>query len=164
MTLRQQLDAVRRLEQGSSDPALERNAQGQPIRIFNEFLNLNSRVVRGVDVSVSYDFDTSFGDFHTVLDVSRLTDFDQTPSSESSELLAAGLPAAQVRPGQTIELSERARNFISVREGIELSVDPPAYLYRNVSEFQGTLSRPPERSEIPLPVEVDERLIVEFYS
>jgi small subunit ribosomal protein S4 len=74
------------------------------------------------------------------------------------------VPSAQVRPGQTIELSDRARNFISVREGLELSPDPPPYLYRNVSEVQGTLSRPPERGEIPLPVEVDERLIVEFYS
>ncbi len=71
------LDAVRRLEQGSSDPALERNAQGQPVRIFNEFLNLNSRVVRGIDLSVSYDFDTPIGDFHALLDWSRLTDFDR---------------------------------------------------------------------------------------
>ena len=74
------------------------------------------------------------------------------------------VPSAQVRPGQTIELSDRGRNFISVREALELSSDPPPYLYRNVSELQGTLSRPPERSEIPLPVEVDERLIVEFYA
>ena len=74
------------------------------------------------------------------------------------------VPSAQVRPGQTIELSDRARNFISVREALELSPDPPPYLYRNVSELQGTLSRSPERSEIPLPVDVDERLIVEFYA
>ena len=74
------------------------------------------------------------------------------------------VPSAQVRPGQTIELSDRGRNFISVREALELSSDPPPYLYRNVSELQGTLSRPPERSEILLPVEVDERLIVEFYA
>jgi len=74
------------------------------------------------------------------------------------------VPSAQVRPGQTIEIAERARNFIPVREALELSPDPPPYLYRNVSDLQGTLSRPPERGEIPLPVEVDERLIVEFYS
>jgi ribosomal protein S4 len=30
--------------------------------------------------------------------------------------------------------------------------------------MQGTLSRQPERQEIPLPVDVEERLIVEFYS
>ena len=106
------LDAVRRLEQGSSDPALERNALGQPIRIFNEFLNLNSRIVRGVDVSVSYDFDMSIGDFHTVLDVSRLTDFDQTPSSESSELLAAGLPATA--GGSLLERDDNPRTRASV--------------------------------------------------
>jgi hypothetical protein len=28
----------------------------------------------------------------------------------------------------------------------------------------GSMSHMPERSEVPLPVEVDERLIVEFYS
>jgi small subunit ribosomal protein S4 len=74
------------------------------------------------------------------------------------------VPSARVRPGQTIELSDRARNFIFVREALELTADPPPYLYRNTGEISGTLSRPPERSEIPLPVEVDERLIVEFYS
>src|SRR5919202_3061549 len=74
------------------------------------------------------------------------------------------VPSAQVRPGQTIELSDRGRNFIFVREGLELSPDPPPYLYRNASEVSGALSRLPERGEIPLPVEVDERLIVEFYS
>lgn len=74
------------------------------------------------------------------------------------------VPSAQVRPGQTIELSEQARNFIPVREAVELSSDPPPYLYRNISEMSGTMSRYPERDEIPLPVQVDERLIVEFYA
>ena len=102
------LDAVRRLERGSSDPALERNAQGQPIRIFNEFLNLGSRVVRGVDVSMSYDFDTPLGEFHTALDWSRLTRFDQSPSSQSAELLAAGLPATA--GGSLLERDDNPRN------------------------------------------------------
>jgi small subunit ribosomal protein S4 len=74
------------------------------------------------------------------------------------------VPSARVRPGQTIELSGKARNFISVREAIEITPDPPAYLYRNTDEIQGTLSRLPERSEVPLPVDVEERLIVEYYS
>jgi small subunit ribosomal protein S4 len=74
------------------------------------------------------------------------------------------VPSAQVRAGQTIELSDRARNFIFVREALELSPEPPTYLYRNAAEVSGTMSRLPERGEIPLPVEVDERLIVEFYS
>ena len=74
------------------------------------------------------------------------------------------VPSIQVRPGQTIGIREKSRNMIPVREALEITPDPPAYLYRNKDEMQGTLSRLPERGEIPLPVEVEERLIVEFYS
>jgi ribosomal protein S4 len=38
------------------------------------------------------------------------------------------------------------------------------YLYRNKDEVKGTLSRLPERDEIPLPVPIEERLIIEYYS
>jgi len=74
------------------------------------------------------------------------------------------VPSAQVRPGQTIQLSDKARSFISVREALEITPDPPPYLYRNKEQVEGTLSRMPERGEVPLPVEVEERLVVEFYS
>lgn len=74
------------------------------------------------------------------------------------------VPSAQVRPGQAIELSPAAKNFISVQEAFEITPEPPGYLYVNKPEGAGTLSRFPERDEIPLPVEVDERLIVEYYS
>jgi len=74
------------------------------------------------------------------------------------------VPSAQVKPEQTIELSEKARNFVFVREALELAPDPPPYLYRNAEQLEGTMSRYPERDEIPLPVPVDERLIIEFYS
>ena len=74
------------------------------------------------------------------------------------------VPSAQVKAGQTIELSDKAKSFIYVREAIELSPDPPPYLYRNTDMMQGTMSRLPERDEIPLPVPIEERLIIEFYS
>jgi small subunit ribosomal protein S4 len=74
------------------------------------------------------------------------------------------VPSAQVKAGQTIELSDKAKSFIYVREAIELSPDPPPYLYRNTDQMQGTMSRLPERDEIPLPVPIEERLIIEFYS
>ena len=74
------------------------------------------------------------------------------------------VPSAQVKPGQTITLSDKGKNLISVREAVEISPEPPGYLYRNANQFEGTLSRLPDRGDIPLPVEVDERLIVEFYS
>lgn len=74
------------------------------------------------------------------------------------------IPSAQVRPEQTIEISAKGRNFVGVREALEITPDPPPYLYRNKDEMQGLLSRMPERGEIPLPVQVEERLIVEHYS
>jgi small subunit ribosomal protein S4 len=74
------------------------------------------------------------------------------------------VPSARVKAGQTVELSAKAKNFISVREAIEITPDPPGYLYRNKDDVQGVLSRLPDREEIPLPAKVEERLIVEFYS
>ncbi len=74
------------------------------------------------------------------------------------------VPSAQVKAESTIELSDKAKNFVYVREAIELSPDPPPYLYRNVDQLQGTMSRLPQRKEIPLPVPIEERLIIEFYS
>jgi small subunit ribosomal protein S4 len=74
------------------------------------------------------------------------------------------VPSARVKPGQTIELSAKAKNFISVREALEITPDPPGYLYRNKDEGSGTLTRLPAREEVPLPAPVEERLIVEFYS
>jgi small subunit ribosomal protein S4 len=74
------------------------------------------------------------------------------------------VPSAQVKPEDTIELSDKAKNFVYVNEAIQLSPDPPPYLYRNTDQFQGTMSRLPERNEIPLPVPIEERLIIEFYS
>jgi len=74
------------------------------------------------------------------------------------------VPSAAVRPGQTIAASASAKNFISVREAMEVTPDPPPYLERDKDAVSGTLVRQPERDEIPLPVTVDERLIVEFMS
>jgi small subunit ribosomal protein S4 len=74
------------------------------------------------------------------------------------------VPSAQVRAEDTIELSDKAKNFVFVREALELAPDPPPYLYRNKDALQGTMSRLPERNEIPLPVPIEERLIIEFYS
>ncbi len=74
------------------------------------------------------------------------------------------VPSAQVKPGAVIDLSEKAKSFVFVHEALELSSDPPSYLYRNKDQVQGTLSRYPDRGEVPLPVEVEERLIVEYYS
>jgi small subunit ribosomal protein S4 len=73
------------------------------------------------------------------------------------------IPSAAVRPGQTISVVDKARNFVSVREASAVAPEPPPYLSRT-DAASGTLDRLPERGEIPLPVEVDERLIVEYYA
>jgi len=74
------------------------------------------------------------------------------------------VPSAQVKPGQTVEISDKAKSFVYVREALELAPEPPPYIYVNKDQLQGTLSRYPERDEIPLPVPIEERLIIEFYS
>lgn len=74
------------------------------------------------------------------------------------------VPSAQVKPGQTVELSDKAKTFVFVREALELAPDPPPYMYVNKEQFQGTLTRLPDRDEIPLPVPIEERLIIEYYS
>jgi small subunit ribosomal protein S4 len=74
------------------------------------------------------------------------------------------VPSAELRPGQEVELSERARGLIGVREALELQPDPPSYLQRDGDLVKGRMVAWPERSQIPLPVEIDERLIVEHYS
>jgi small subunit ribosomal protein S4 len=74
------------------------------------------------------------------------------------------VPSAQVKPGQTVEVGQKGRNLVSVREALEITPEPPVYLYRNKDEVKGTLSRLPERDEIPLPVPIEERLIIEYYS
>ena len=74
------------------------------------------------------------------------------------------VPSIAVRPGQAIEATAAAKNFIPVREALEVTPDPPTYLERDKGAVSGRLVRQPDRAEIPLPVEVDERLVVEFMS
>jgi small subunit ribosomal protein S4 len=74
------------------------------------------------------------------------------------------VPSAAVRAGQTVSASASAKNFVSVREAMEVMPDPPPYLERDKDSVSGRLVRLPERSEIPLTVTVDERLIVELMS
>ena len=54
--------------------------------------------------------------------------------------------------------------MIAVREAVEVTPDPPAYLERDKEALVGRLTSLPQRDQIPLPVPVEERLIVEFMS
>jgi small subunit ribosomal protein S4 len=74
------------------------------------------------------------------------------------------VPGATVRVGQTISATAAARNFLSIREALEVTPDPPPYLERDKAAVTGRLIRAPLRAEIPLPVPIEERLVVEFMS
>lgn len=73
------------------------------------------------------------------------------------------IPSYQVRPGQTLQLTERMQRSRQVAVWAERGgILPPPYLELNRETMTGKLVRLPERDEIPVPV--DDRLIVEFYS
>ena len=74
------------------------------------------------------------------------------------------IPSASVRVGQSIEATPAAKNFLAVREALEVAPDPPPYLDRDKDAVRGALVSAPQRDQIPLPVPVEERLIVEFMS
>lgn len=72
------------------------------------------------------------------------------------------IPSYRVKPGQTISVRERARNLDLIKESIEVNNFVPEYLTFDEGKLEGTYTRLPERSE--LPAEINEALIVEFYS
>lgn len=72
------------------------------------------------------------------------------------------IPSYRVSAGQTISLREKSRNLDVVKESIEVNNFVPDYLTFDADKLEGTFTRLPERSE--LPAEINEALIVEFYS
>jgi small subunit ribosomal protein S4 len=74
------------------------------------------------------------------------------------------VPSYHVKEGSVVAATPAARNFLSIREAMEVTNDPPVYLERDKDAVSGRLVRNPERDEIPLAVEIDERLIVELAS
>lgn len=73
------------------------------------------------------------------------------------------IPSYEVRPGQTITLTERMKRSRQMAVwGERGGILPPAYLELDRDTLTGRLVKVPDRDEIPIPV--DDRLIVEFYS
>lgn len=72
------------------------------------------------------------------------------------------IPSYRLQPGQTITLREKSRNLDVVKESIEVNNFVPDFLTFDADKLEGTFTRLPERSE--LPAEINEALIVEFYS
>ncbi len=72
------------------------------------------------------------------------------------------IPAYTVVPGQTISVTEKMRQNPHVIESLESTPYTPQYMDVDSGNFSATLTKIPERGEIPVPV--DESLIVEFYT
>ena len=72
------------------------------------------------------------------------------------------IPSYRVKLGQTITVREKSNNFAIIKEAVEATNFVPEYLTFDAEKLEGTFTRLPERSE--LPAEINEALIVEFYS
>ena len=72
------------------------------------------------------------------------------------------IPSFSVSTGQVIGIREQARNMDVIKEAIEVNNFTPDYLSVDEEKMEATFTRTPERSE--LPAEINEALIVEFYS
>lgn len=72
------------------------------------------------------------------------------------------IPSYRVKPNQVISVREKARNLDIIKEAIKVNNFVPEYLTFDADKMEGVFTRLPERSE--LPPEINEALIVEFYS
>jgi small subunit ribosomal protein S4 len=75
------------------------------------------------------------------------------------------LPSFQVKPGDVVSLTERAREQLRVKESMTLSQEMdlvPGWVEVDADKFTGSLKNVPERAD--LPSDINENLIVELYS
>ncbi|MBM7543024.1 MULTISPECIES: 30S ribosomal protein S4 [Amphibacillus] len=72
------------------------------------------------------------------------------------------IPSYSVKPGQSIGVREKSQKLDIIAEAIEANTFVPEYLTFDADKLEGTYSRYPERTE--LPAEINEALIVEWYS
>ena len=72
------------------------------------------------------------------------------------------IPSYSLKPGQVITVREKSQNLDIIKESVEINNFVPEYLDFDADSLKGTFVRFPERSE--LPAEINEQLIVEYYS
>ena len=73
------------------------------------------------------------------------------------------IPSFAVQVGDEVSLREKSRTNVMFKENFESgALNEYPYLSKDMDKFSGALTRLPERQEVP--IEIDEILIVEFYS
>jgi small subunit ribosomal protein S4 len=75
------------------------------------------------------------------------------------------IPSYRVRVGDTVELSNRAKELAIVLEATQSSErDVPEYLEVDHKKMSAKMTRVPTLAEVPYPVQMEPHLVVEFYS
>ncbi len=73
------------------------------------------------------------------------------------------IPSYIIQEGDTIELKEKSKSIERFTENFNsFLLNQYPYLTKDENNFSGTLIRLPEREEVP--IEIDDHLVVEFYS
>ena len=73
------------------------------------------------------------------------------------------IPSFAVQVGDEVSLREKSRTNVMFKENFESgALNEYPYLSKDMDKVSGVLTRLPERQEVP--IEIDEILIVEFYS
>ena len=72
------------------------------------------------------------------------------------------VPNYAVKPGQVISLKQASREIVPFVDNFQNAIDVLPYIETDKDQYSGRLVRMPERSE--LPVQIDEQMVVEFYS
>ena len=74
------------------------------------------------------------------------------------------IPSFQVKPGQVIEIRERAKNLSVINEALEAATATVDFVEVNKDAKKGTYVRYPERKKLFTAQEINELLVVEFYN
>lgn len=70
-----------------------------------------------------------------------------------------------VKPGDTIEVSEKARGIPLILEALQSAErETPDYMTVDTKALKGSFVRTPELAEIPYPTQMEPNLVIEFYS
>lgn len=74
------------------------------------------------------------------------------------------IPSFQVKPGQVVEVRERAKNMAAINDALEASVSTLSFVEVDKEAKKGTYVRVPERNELFTAQPINELLVVEFYN
>ncbi|MGO3733185.1 MAG: 30S ribosomal protein S4 [Vagococcus sp.] len=72
------------------------------------------------------------------------------------------IPSYEVEVGQVISVREKSKDLAFIKEAAESTMGRPAFVSFDAEKLEGSLTRLPEREE--LPQDIDESFVVEFYN